>query len=98
MQAKVSKHGEYSVEDSQPLVERGQQGAASAASTASPPAGLKHASYAKWISLALLVVQNSSLFVVTRFSRTSRAADGSLYLGTVVVLIVELAKLTFCLL
>lgn len=53
----------------------------------------------KWSSLALLVVQNSGLFVVTRYSRVKDLdSDEPLYLGTVVVLIVEFCKLLFCLL
>jgi len=47
----------------------------------------------RWGSLALLVVQNSGLFVVTRLSRT---AHGHKYLTTVAVLLAEVAKMVFC--
>jgi len=50
----------------------------------------------KWASLAGIVVQNSSLFVVTRYSRTPDEY-GALYLTSVVVLVVELCKMTICL-
>lgn len=51
----------------------------------------------KWGSLALIVVQNSSLFVVTRFTRAPDRR-GRMYLASVVVLIVELCKMLICLL
>ena len=47
----------------------------------------------RWGSLALLVVQNSGLFVVTRLSRTTH---GHKYLTTVAVLLAEVAKMVFC--
>ena len=51
----------------------------------------------KWSSLAALVVQNSSLFVVTRSTRM-RSSDGDLmYLSSVVVLVVEMCKMAICL-
>lgn len=50
----------------------------------------------KWASLGALVVQNSSLFVVTRYSRLPDG-DGLLYVSSVVVLVVELCKLAICL-
>ena len=50
----------------------------------------------KWVSLGCLVIQNSALFVVTRYSRLP-AADGVQYLASVVVLVVELSKITICL-
>ena len=42
------------------------------------------------------MLQNSSLFVVTRYSRLPDA-DGRLYLSSVVVLVVELCKMGICL-
>ena len=51
----------------------------------------------KWASLGCLVVQNSSLFVVTRYSRLPRADGGLLYISSVVVLVVELCKMGICL-
>ena len=52
----------------------------------------------KWGSLVLLVVQNSSLFVITRLSRPPEATkNGHLYLASVVVLLVELCKMAICL-
>ena len=54
------------------------------------------AEFAKWASLSLLVIQNSSLFVVTRYSRLP-AEDGMLYLSSVVVLVVEICKMLICL-
>jgi len=50
----------------------------------------------KWGSLGLLVLQNSSLFVVTRFTREP-GRKGHLYLSSVVVLVVELCKMLICL-
>jgi UDP-sugar transporter A1/2/3 len=50
----------------------------------------------KWGSLVLLVMQNSSLFVVTRYTRAGNHR-GHLYLPSVVVLIVELLKMAICL-
>ena len=50
----------------------------------------------KWGSLVLLVMQNSSLFVVTRYTRADNHR-GHLYLPSVVVLIVELFKMAICL-
>ena len=50
----------------------------------------------KWGSLVLLVMQNSSLFVVTRYTRAGNHR-GHLYLPSVVVLIVELFKMAICL-
>ena len=49
----------------------------------------------KWVSLAGIVVQNSGLFIVTRYSRKP-GEDGHLYLTSVVVLLVELWKLAIC--
>ncbi len=51
----------------------------------------------KWGSLILLVLQNSSLFVVTRYTRTPGHHRGHLYLSSVVVLVVELSKMVICL-
>ena len=51
----------------------------------------------KWASLGCLVVQNSSLFVVTRYSRLPREDGGLLYISSVVVLVVELCKMGICL-
>ena len=50
----------------------------------------------KWGSLVLLVFQNSSLFVVARYSRES-GQKGRPYLSSVLVLIVELLKMVICL-
>ena len=55
---------------------------------------LNSGDFLKWGSLALLVVQNSAVFVVTRYTRLAR---GRMYLASVVVLIVELFKLAICL-
>ena len=52
---------------------------------------------AKWASLGCLVVQNSSLFVVTRYSRLPDPNGGLLYITSVVVLVVELCKMGICL-
>ena len=88
------------LDDIEPLVPGGDASAARpsgdqqlGAAGASSPA----TAYLKWVSLAALVVQNSSLFVVTRFSReVDPDSTEPLYLGSVVVLIVELCKLVFC--
>lgn len=72
------------------------QGDAALPSTAGPPSPnthhtsaknkpSPHATRLKWASLALLVVQNSSLFVVTRFSRDV-GPNEPLYLGCVVLI------------
>ena len=50
----------------------------------------------KYGSLGLLVAQNSALFVVTRFTLAPQR-KGRMYLSSVVVLLVELAKLLICL-
>ena len=50
----------------------------------------------KWGSLAVLMVQNSSAFVVTRYTRQGKPNE--LYLTSVVVLMVELIKMAICLL
>ena len=60
------------------------------AATASEPAS---SGAVKWGGLLLLVLQNSSVFVVTRYTRI---AKGRLYLPSVVLLIVELFKLLIC--
>ena len=57
----------------------------------------RHAEFAKWSSLAMLVVQNSSLFVVTRYSRVTNVDGGPMYLSSVVVLMVEASKMLVCL-
>ena len=51
----------------------------------------------KWGSLAALVVQNSSLFVLTRSTRLQHSGGDLMYLASVVVLVVEVSKLTICL-
>ena len=51
----------------------------------------------KWGSLAALVVQNSSLFVLTRSTRLQHSEGDLMYLASVVVLVVEVSKLTICL-
>ena len=53
--------------------------------------------WAKWSSLGLLVVQNSGLFVVTRYSRLPDAEGGLMYLSSAVVLVVEATKMAICL-
>jgi UDP-sugar transporter A1/2/3 len=45
----------------------------------------------------MLVVQNSSLFVVTRYSRLPTNEDPVVYLSSAVVLVVELCKMCICL-
>ena len=55
------------------------------------PAKVTQAEMLKWGSLLALVLQNSALFVVTRYTR-SGAVKGRLYLTSVVVLLVELCK------
>ena len=56
------------------------------------------AELAKWVSLGALVVQNSSTFVVTRYSRMGYAqGDGHIYISSVVVLLVEVVKMAICL-
>ena len=57
----------------------------------------RHAEFAKWSSLAMLVVQNSSLFVVTRYSRVTNVDGGPMYLSSVVGLMVEASKMLVCL-
>eukprot|EP00965_Chrysotila_dentata_P195140 6176819-Pleurochrysis_carterae.AAC.1 len=47
----------------------------------------------KWSCLALLVVQNSGTFLLTRYTRT---LPGPMYRTTIVVLMVEVAKMIFC--
>ena len=59
-------------------------------------AAAKAAEFWKWLGLGLLVLQNSSLFVVTRYSRLPDS-DGLLYVSSVVVLVVELCKMSICL-
>ena len=61
-----------------------------------PPASAVAFDFVKWGSLALLVLQNSSLFVVTRYTRAP-SRKGHMYLSSVVVLIVELSKMFICL-
>ena len=51
----------------------------------------------KWGSLAALVVQNSSLFVLMRSTRLQHSEGDLMYLASVVVLVVEVSKLTICL-
>ena len=51
----------------------------------------------KWGSLALLVLQNSGVFVAMRYTRLPDHR-GRLYLTSVVVLVVELSKMVICLL
>lgn len=51
----------------------------------------------KWASLAALVVQNSGLFVVTRYTRVPNEDGSPLYLSSAVVLVVELCKMLICL-
>lgn len=46
----------------------------------------------KSISLATLVVQNSALVVVMRYSRIYANADGSMYLSSTAVLLSEVFK------
>jgi len=48
----------------------------------------------RWISLAVLIVQNAALVLVMRYSRT-RAGD--MYISTTAVVMAEAMKLTFCL-
>lgn len=51
----------------------------------------------KWITLALLVVQNSATSIVTGASRVPRAGGGPLYTSSVAVLLAEIMKLPICL-
>lgn len=74
--------------------------AAEAISSAAAPAS--SAEMIKWGGLALLVVQNSSLFVVTRYSRLPRTDEVTgeqipMYISSAVVLVVELCKMLICL-
>ena len=101
MSSKTSKEEEQELDDIHPLVDRPEVGTSVAPA---PPAagqqpGASQAAHLKWVSLTLLVVQNSSLFVVTRYSRNvDPLSEEPLYLGSVVVLLVEFCKLLFCLL
>ena len=65
------------------------------------PAAAAHDNAIKWGSLLLLVVQNSSLFVLSRLSRAPpdapKKGKDHLYLTSVVVLLVELFKMAICL-
>ena len=61
------------------------------------PAAAYSPEFVKWASLAALVVQNSSLFVVTRFTRIPDQDGGPMYVSSVVVLVVELCKMLWCL-
>ena len=56
---------------------------------------LSQADILKWGSLLMLVLQNSALFVITRYTRSG--VKGRLYLTSVVVLIIELSKMAICL-
>ena len=78
--------------------EADDDGRALETSTSLPPlaASAKSAEWAKWTSLGLLVLQNSSLFVVTRYSRLPDH-NGMMYISSVVVLVVELCKMLICL-
>lgn len=59
----------------------------------------KPSDWIKWTSLGLLVLQNSSLFLVTRYTRAPSTNEGHrMYLASVVVLVVELVKMLTCLL
>ena len=48
----------------------------------------------RWVSLAVLIVQNAALVLVMRYSRTR---PGDMYISTTAVVMAEVMKLTFCL-
>mmetsp|Transcript_8250 Transcript_8250/g.13355 ORF Transcript_8250/g.13355 Transcript_8250/m.13355 type:complete len:336 (-) Transcript_8250:45-1052(-) len=49
----------------------------------------------KWLSLVLLIVQNTFLVLAMRYSRVHPAEDGQLYLTSTAVVVAEFAKLIF---
>ena len=51
--------------------------------------------YKKYLSLVVLIVQNTALVLVMRYSRTV-SVDGPRYLATTAVVLTELLKLTVC--
>jgi len=51
----------------------------------------------KWVTLALLVAQNSATSIVTGASRVPRVSGAPLYTSSVAVLLAELMKLPICL-
>jgi len=51
----------------------------------------------KWVTLVLLVAQNSATSVITGASRAPRPGGGALYTSSVAVLLAELVKLPVCL-
>lgn len=51
--------------------------------------------YKKYLSLIILIVQNTALVLVMRYSRTV-TVDGVKYLPTTAVVLTELLKLTVC--
>jgi UDP-sugar transporter A1/2/3 len=63
------------------------------AMAAAPPAQMY-----KWITLVLLVLQNSATAVVTGASRAPKPGGGPLYTSSVAVLLAELLKMPICLL
>ena len=54
----------------------------------------KRCDYLKWMSLTLLVVQNSVLFLTMRYTTVAHPNDH--YHSTVVVVVIELSKLVTC--
>ena len=65
--------------------------------TVQPPdnmAGVK-GFYKKYLSLVVLIVQNTALVLVMRYSRTV-SVDGPRYLATTAVVLTEFLKLTVC--
>lgn len=83
--------------ETESLVNAPTAGSTTSKTTASTPSssGLATPAVLKWMSLVLLVGQNSGLFVATRYTRIG--VHGPMYLTTVVVLLTELFKLAFCL-
>jgi len=48
----------------------------------------------RWVSLAVLIIQNAALVLVMRYARTR---PGNMFLSTTAVVMAEVTKLTFCL-
>jgi len=48
----------------------------------------------RWVSLAVLIIQNATLVLVMRYARTR---PGNMFLSTTAVVMAEVMKLTLCL-
>jgi UDP-sugar transporter A1/2/3 len=52
----------------------------------------------KWISLTTLIIQNSLLVILMKYSRAFPSSDGLPYLASTAVVLSELLKLAICIL